>query len=197
MSLRYSTGRARARPLRTAIVAAGVGLLLAGTPLTAQEAGGPVRLESGALAEGTLLVGGRPYVAVDDVKRAFAGEFEVMSRSRAEEKGIIILTGREERKGPRRAVATPPATKSPAAESPTGEKGIIILTGKPVQQEVLTADGKVLSEGIIILTGRQYVPLDDVARGMGAAVRTEKGAYHIGRASCDGCVLRFRRGAGR
>ena len=187
MPLRYSTGRAGARPLRTAIVAAGVGLLLAGTPLTAQEAGGPVRLESGALAEGTLLVGGRPYVAVDDVRRAFAGEFEVMSRDRAEEKGIIILTGREERKGPRRA----------AAKSPTGEKGIIILTGKPVEQAILATDGKLLSDGIIILTGREYVPLDDVARAMGARVSAEKGTYRIGPAACDGCMLRLRRGAKR
>ena len=78
-----------------------------------------------------------------------------------------------------------------------GEQGIIILTGKPVEQEVLTTDGKVLSEGIIILTGRQYVPLEDVARGMGASLRAEKGAYRIDKATCDGCVLRLKRGARR
>lgn len=180
--------RGALRRVVTTIAAAGVGLLFAGAPLTAQKAGGPVSLDNEALAKATLLVDGKPYVAVDDVKRAFAGEFEVMSRSRAEERGIIILTGREERKAPARRAG---------AREPAAEQGIIILTGKPVEQEVLTTDGKVLSEGIIILTGRQYVPLEDVARGMGASLRAEKGAYRIDKSTCDGCVLRLKRGARR
>lgn len=149
-----------------------LGLLLAG-PVAAQvraemrteaqvrtevREGGPLWIGEREAAKRILLVDGRPYVAVEGLAEFFEGEWDARP---ADERAIIILTGRE------RVEAV---------------RGIIILTGRTVSER-----------GIIILTGREaWIPLADLAKGMGTEVRTKGEGYLLEPARCDGCPIRPR-----
>lgn len=153
--------------LNVSVLALTLAGLLSASPAAAQEKvevrrGGPVLVGEREIVRRTFLVGERPYLAVDSLDNFFEGEWD--ARPAEDGKGIIIRTGRE----------TAEATR-----------GIIILTGRPVSER-----------GIIILTGREreeaWMPLADLAKGMGTEVRATREGYRLEPTGCDDCPIRLR-----